>query len=136
MKYLHYFEINIAHLYMKVGYGCITQTEILEPGHYSVFMITEEEARSVAKENGYKFMNGKVKETVKAAPVQEKKEPKAALREPSAKCLDDARRIQGKGKYNSFGNFCYGDGYFAQSCIHKYGEKMWNRANEIVSNEK
>lgn len=49
MKYLHYFEVNIGHLHMKVGYGCVTETEILEPGYHTVFMITEDEARSVAR---------------------------------------------------------------------------------------
>lgn len=135
MKYLHYFEVNIGHLYMKVGYGCVTETEIMEPGYHNVFMITEDEARSVARKNGYRFMNGKIKHQ-KAATEEKVQKAASGKRMPSAKCLDDARRIQGKGKYRSMMNFCYGDGYFARSCIDKYGEAMWKEANEIVRNEK
>lgn len=56
-------------------------------------------------------------------------------REPSKKCLDDARKIMGKKPYNQPGNYLVGDGYFARDCINRYGEAMWNAACKQVENE-
>lgn len=53
----------------------------------------------------------------------------------SEAALKSARMIQGKPPYNTFTNYCYGDGYFARSCIDKFGEAMWAAANEIVRGE-
>ncbi|WII71745.1 hypothetical protein QJS83_14870 [Bdellovibrio sp. 22V] len=53
----------------------------------------------------------------------------------SEAALKAARMIQGKPPYNTWTNYCYGDGYFARSCIDKFGEKMWEAANELVRGE-
>lgn len=53
----------------------------------------------------------------------------------SEAALKDARMIQGKPPYNTWTNYYMGDGYFARSCIDKYGEAMWAAANEIVRGE-
>lgn len=126
MPYLHYFELYNPVYLLRIGYACVCSTDTMSSGYHAVTSMTFDEARATAKKNGYTFIDSRVKDQ-KAA---------SGKRTPSARCLDDARRIQGKGEYRSMMNYCYGDGYFARSCIDKYGEAMWKEANEIVRNEK
>lgn len=57
-------------------------------------------------------------------------------RQPSSKCLDDARKALGKYPYNEGTNYLVGDGYFSRSCRDKYGDRMWDEACEIVRKER
>lgn len=61
---------------------------------------------------------------------------KSTKRQPSSKCLDDARKALGKYPYNEGTNYLVGDGYFSRSCRDKYGDRMWNEACEIVRKER
>ena len=61
---------------------------------------------------------------------------KSTKRQPSSKCLDDARKALGKYPYNEGTNYLVGDGYFSRSCRDKYGDRMWNEAYEIVRKER
>lgn len=135
MAYLHYFEITYREVMHTQGYITLSENGYLQPGNHTMTTATKAEAKLIAHDHGYTFVDG-TKEP-KPAPKVEKKEPVKGSHgmNISKKCLDDARRIQGKAPFNNFGNFCYGDGYFAQSCIQKYGEKMWNAANDIVRSE-
>ena len=54
---------------------------------------------------------------------------------PSAKCLKDARKALGAAPYNEPGNFLVGDGYFSRDCINKYGQRQWDEACRLVTNE-
>lgn len=67
----------------------------------------------------------------KALPKQ-----KSTKRQPSSKCLDDARKALGKYPYNEGTNYLVGDGYFSRSCRDKYGDRMWDEACEIVRKER
>ena len=69
------------------------------------------------------------------ATVKQQRAEKAASKpkyKPSARAKSDARMLLGKGVYNTPGNYLFGDGYFAKSCLDKYGEKDWNAACEAV----
>ena len=57
-------------------------------------------------------------------------------RQPSSKCLDDARKALGKYPYNEGTNYLVGDGYFSRSCRDKYSDRMWDEACEIVRKER
>lgn len=61
---------------------------------------------------------------------------KSTKRQPSSKCLDDARKALGKYPYNEGTNYLVGDGYFSRSCRDKYGDRMWDEACEIVRKER
>lgn len=61
---------------------------------------------------------------------------KSTKRQPSSKCLDDARKALGKYPYNEGTNYLVGDGYFSRSCRDKYGDLMWDEACEIVRKER
>lgn len=61
---------------------------------------------------------------------------KSTKRQPSSKCLDDARKALGKYPYNVGTNYLVGDGYFSRSCRDKYGDRMWDEACEIVRKER
>lgn len=61
---------------------------------------------------------------------------KNTKRQPSSKCLDDARKALGKYPYNEGTNYLVGDGYFSRSCRDKYGDRMWDEACEIVRKER
>lgn len=61
---------------------------------------------------------------------------KSTKRQPSSKCLDDARKALGKYPYNEGTNYLLGDGYFSRSCRDKYGDRMWDEACEIVRKER
>lgn len=55
---------------------------------------------------------------------------------PSHACLDAARKLLGKGQYNTGTNYLVGDGYFANDCRKKYGERNFERACDIVRDER
>lgn len=57
-------------------------------------------------------------------------------RQPSSKCLDDARKALGRYPYNEGTNYLVGDGYFSRSCRDKYGDRLWDEACEIVRKER
>ncbi len=135
MSYLHYFELYNPVYLLRIGYVCVCPTDTMSTGYHAVTSMTFDEAKETAKKNGYTFIDSRIKDQ-KAATEEKVQKAAPGKRMPSAKCLDDARRIQGKGKYRTMMNFCYGDGYFARSCIDKYGEAMWKEANEIVRKEK
>lgn len=61
---------------------------------------------------------------------------KSTKRQPSSKCLDDARKALGKYPYNEGTNYLVGDGYFSRSCRDKYGDRVWDEACEIVRKER
>ena len=61
---------------------------------------------------------------------------KSTKRQPSSKCLDDARKALGKYPYNEGTYYLVGDGYFSRSCRDKYGDRMWDEACEIVRKER
>ena len=61
---------------------------------------------------------------------------KSTKRQPSSKCLDDARKALGRYPYNEGTNYLVGDGYFSRSCRDKYGDRMWDEACEIVRKER
>lgn len=61
---------------------------------------------------------------------------KSTKRQPSSKCLDDARKALGKYPYNEGTNYLVGDGYFSRSCRDKYGDRLWDEACEIVRKER
>lgn len=61
---------------------------------------------------------------------------KSTKRQPSSKCLDDARKALGEYPYNVGTNYLVGDGYFSRSCRDKYGDRMWDEACEIVRKER
>lgn len=61
---------------------------------------------------------------------------KSTKRQPSSKCLDDARKALGRYPYNEGTNYLVGDGYFSRSCRDKYGDCMWDEACEIVRKER
>ncbi|WP_404603756.1 hypothetical protein [Raoultella planticola] len=61
---------------------------------------------------------------------------KRTKRQPSSKCLDDARKALGRYPYNEGTNYLVGDGYFSRSCRDKYGDRMWDEACEIVRKER
>lgn len=63
------------------------------------------------------------------------KAPQGAKPAPSSKCLKDARMAMGAAPYNEPGNYLVGDGYFSQSCVGKYGQRMWDTACEMVRKE-
>lgn len=55
---------------------------------------------------------------------------------PSHACLEAARMLLGKGEYSTSGNYLVGDGYFANDCRKKFGEKNFERACDIVRGER
>lgn len=61
---------------------------------------------------------------------------KSTKRQPSSKCLDDARKALGKYPYNEGTNYLVGDGYFSRRCRDKYGDRLWDEACEIVRKER
>ena len=131
MKYLHYFEMNVSHLYMKVGYCILTQTDVVQSGNHNVIMMSESEAREIAKANGYKFLNCRIDQQPDLL-SKRVAEQKSRGKQPSKKCLDDARKSCGVKPYNTMTNYCWGDGYFSMACINKYGEELWDLACKMV----
>lgn len=67
---------------------------------------------------------------------KERAKQNSTKRQPSSKCLDDARKALGKYPYNEGTNYLVGDGYFSRSCRDKYGDRMWDEACEIVRKER
>lgn len=67
---------------------------------------------------------------------KERAKQNSTKRQPSSKCLDDARKALGKYPYNEGTNYLVGDGYFSRSCRDKYGDRVWNEACEIVRKER
>lgn len=55
---------------------------------------------------------------------------------PSHACLEAARKLLGKGEYNTPGNYLVGDGYFGNDCRKKFGEENFARACDIVRDER
>lgn len=55
---------------------------------------------------------------------------------PSSSCMDAARKFCGVAPYNEPGNYIVGDGYFANDCRKKYGDKNWERACALVREER
>ena len=55
---------------------------------------------------------------------------------PSSSCMRDAKKACGVAPYDVPGNYLVGDGYFANDCRKKYGEKMWDYACELVRKQK
>lgn len=68
--------------------------------------------------------------------TKERAKQNSTKRQPSSKCLDDARKALGKYPYNVGTNYLVGDGYFSRSCRDKYGDRMWDEACEIVRKER
>lgn len=143
MKYVHFivntFRPSRSTQMFTVTYMVLSDTRQLPPGQYTLVPATYDQAKQYADSIGAEFIG------CKPDPVEQPK-VKAKLfhggrgggksqANVPLKALDDARKIQGKGKYNTFTNYCFGDGYFARSCIDKYGAKVWEMANEIVSGE-
>lgn len=67
---------------------------------------------------------------------KERAKQNSTKRQPSGKCLDDARKALGKYPYNEGTNYLVGDGYFSRSCRDKYGDSMWDEACQIVRKER
>ncbi|UOK16650.1 hypothetical protein HBKIJOIA_00049 [Salmonella phage S1] len=55
---------------------------------------------------------------------------------PSHSCMQAARKLMGVGEFNTPGNYLVGDGYFANDCRKKFGEKNFARACELVRDER
>lgn len=147
MKYVHFltnsFNVTNSTEVFSMTYMVVSETRQLVPGHYTMTPVSYDQAKAYADKIGAEFIGCRLEQP----PVNNRKQRKAetvihggrgggkSQVNIPLKALDDARRIQGKGKYNTFTNFCYGDGYFARSCIDKYGERVWEKANEIVRGE-
>lgn len=147
MKYVHFltnsFRPSRSTQMFTMTYMVVSEHKQLQPGQYTMTPASYEQAKVYADKIGAKFVGCKVDE-LQVTRAKDKPAEKVmhggrgggkSHGNIPLKALDDARKIQGKGKYNTFTNFCYGDGYFARSCIDKYGERVWQMANEIVSGE-
>ena len=150
MKYVHFlsntFRPRGCTESFTMTYMVLSDHKQLKPGHHMMTPASYETAKTYADKVGAEFVGPAVEPVVEAAKNRKETRKEKVLfggrsggksqGNVPLKALDDARKIQGKGKYNSFTNYCYGDGYFARSCIDKYGEKVWEMANKIVSEEK
>ena len=48
------------------------------------------------------------------------------------KCVDKLKMLRGLKPYNTSSNFCYGDGYFAESIKKEFSKEMIAEALEII----
>lgn len=148
-KYLHLIrqKITVGPTVLKQYFMVVSNQDTLPPGHHTVVPCTYEMAVAHANEIGATIVGepyeedmsrteADVKQSYKNVVKKVKPKVEGKAKQPSKACLNDARKAMGVAPYNQGVNYLVGDGYFAMSCIKKYGEVMWDRACEIVRGEK
>lgn len=139
MKYVHVMQQFIKPQggeKFAVWFMVVSNDKQLPPGHYAMTPCTLEQAKVYAKSIDAELVGTDAEEKPVTVPRNGRKGKCMGVnKKPSAKCLNDARKACAVKPYNTPSNYLFGDGYFAQSCRDKYGERMWNMACEMVRAE-